>query len=200
MPSNRIALAILALSLVACGEDSPASEVDAAPLVDAAVPVDAALTDANASGCTYSGFSAEQEVAERDTAPDVNVLFYTGRAGQAPEAQHMSMDFYFTLGATDGPHTVTFDGENLSTCHSCFLVRRKCGATSCISGQVFLAQEGTAEFTELGAAGERMKGTIRNAVLAEVTIESGLNTVLVPGGETWCIDNYAIDLQVGASE
>ncbi len=195
MPSNLKALAVLALSLFACSEDSPAIAVDASPVVDAAV-----LVDGNSSGCTYNGFDAETETAERDTAPDVNVLFYTGRLGQAPEAQQMSMDFYFTLGATDAPHTVTFDGENLQTCHSCFLVRRKCGATSCISGQVFLAQEGTAEFTELGAAGERMKGTIRNAVLAEVTIESGLNTVLVPGGETWCIDDLAIDVQIGASE
>lgn len=192
---NKATVLLLAssLTLFACGEKAAPEQADAATTLDATTTPDAAN-----SACTYTGFTPERAVGERDT--ELDVLFYSSSSGQEPNVQQLSLDLYFPFGANPKPHTLTFDGENLQTCHSCFLVRRDCNASSCISGKVFLAQEGTAELTSLGAIGERLQGTIRNAVLSEVTIEAELLTVLVPNGETWCIDDYSFDVEVVAPQ
>jgi hypothetical protein len=181
---------VLALLASACGDDGGTTAA-----ADAA-PVDAAAPDAQPGACTFTGFGSSTQLAERDT--ELNVLFYTARAGTAPEIELLTFDLYFPLGATDGVHDFTFTGESLADCHTCLQMRRECTGNSCISGKIFLAQEGTASVTQIGAAGTNLQGSLTNLRLAEVTIGMGLETTLVPGGDTWCIDSYDFDQTITA--
>ncbi len=173
---TRVSLGIL-LSTAACGEDSPEANADAAP------------------SCTHQGFAPEQETAERDD--DLGVLFYTALRGPETEQQRLTFDFYFPLGASDGPQTVTFTGENLRDCHTCMVARRDCESPRCADGKAFLVQSGTASITAMDAHGGTFAGTLENAVFAEVTIAApSLETTLVPDGETWCIDSLDVSASV----
>ncbi len=187
----RIALGLtIALLGCACGDDG------GNPAAPDAAQADANGADAGPVACTYDGFTSSTQLAERDV--DLEVLFYTARAGVAPNIELFTYDLYFPLGATNAAHDFTFTGENLADCHTCLQMRRDCGGTSCISGQKFLAQEGSVSLTQVGAAGTQMQGTFTNLKLAEITIGSGLTTTLVPGGETWCIDSYSFDTTITA--
>jgi hypothetical protein len=169
----------------ACGNDGGQS-----------TPPDAALSDAEVAACTFTGFSAGTQIAERDT--ELGVLFYTARSGVAPDIELLTFDLYFPLGATDGVHDYTFTGETLADCHTCLQMRRNCGGNSCISGQKFLAQEGTVSITQVGPAGTAMQGSFSNLKLAEITIGPNLSTTVVPGGDSWCIESYSFDQNITA--
>tara|TARA_R110002096_G_scaffold171490_6_gene344579 strand:- start:44331 stop:44915 length:585 start_codon:yes stop_codon:yes gene_type:complete len=190
----RLALTISTVVLLACGggdDDGSQSPDAAAPEFDAAVQFDAA------AACTHTGLVAEANSTERDD--ELGVLFYTATAGSAPNIERLTFDFYFPFGATDGPHNLVFDGENLRDCHTCLVARRNCESARCSDGKAFLVQEGTASITALGAAGTSFQGTIENAVFAEVTISAAdLETTVVPGGETWCIDRHDFDSEITA--
>ena len=147
--------------------------------------------------CSHAAFTPESQGVERDD--ELGVLFYTATAGTAPNIERLTFDFYFPFGATDGPQDVIFTGENLKDCHTCLVARRECESARCADGRAFLVQEGTASITAMGAAGTSFVGTLSNAVLAEVTISAAdLETTLVPGGETWCIDSLMLDAPISA--
>jgi hypothetical protein len=172
----------LALCFGACGDDG--GEVTTP---DASLPT----PDARPFACTHTGFTASSETVERDD--DLGVLFYTARAGQAPNIEVLTFDLYFDLGATDAPHEFLFTAENLADCHTCLLMRRDCSGSTCATGKTFLAQEGNASVTAIGAGGSALQGSFQNLKLAEVTIGAGLQTTLVPNGEGWCLDSYSFD-------
>lgn len=174
---------IVSLSLAACGSDEVADSADAAGSTDAAL------------ACAHSGFAPTAQTAERDD--ELGVLFYTATLGEAPNIERLTFDFYFPLGASDGPQEILFDGENLRDCHTCMVARRDCESARCRDGRAFLVQAGTASIAAMDTAGGTFEGTLENVVFAEVTIGApDLETTLVPGGETWCIDSLAFDAQV----
>jgi len=181
---------------IACGSRSTnTSESPDAAAADATT----LGSDAKPASCTHQGMIAQSESAERDDS--LGVLFYTATSGTAPAIKRLTFDFYFSLGAADGPQNISFTGENLSDCHTCLLVRRDCESSRCKNGKAFIAQEGKADITALGAVGTSLQGVLQNVVFSEVTINpSGLSTTLVPGGETWCIDQYAIDTVITAPQ
>lgn len=174
----------LALGASACGDDGASTAPDANAI------------DAQAAACTYTGFASTTELAERDL--ELDVLFYTARAGAAPAIELLTFDLYFPLGATDGVQDFSFSGVNLADCHTCLQMRRNCTGNSCITGQKFLVQEGSVNVTQMGPAGTALQGSFTGLKLAEVTIGQGLTTTLVPGGETWCIDSYSFDQTITA--
>ena len=165
------------------------------PEEDAAA-IDASPADGQAQACSFNGFTGDMQLAERDT--ELDVLFYTARSGTLPDQELLTFDLYFPLGATNAVHDFTFTGESLADCHTCLQMRRDCSATSCISGRIFLAQEGTASVSQIGESGTNLQGTLTDIRLAEVTIGMGLETTLVPGGDTWCIDSYSFDQTITA--
>jgi hypothetical protein len=164
----------------ACGGDDTSSQPDAAP-----------AADASASPCDLEGFTVGTEAAERDD--ELEVLFYT--ASNA-DAQRMAVDFYFSLGATDGPQTLTFTGEGLDTCSTCVTARTGCGSLTCDT--TYVALSGTLTITAMGGVGESLEGSLDDAVFAEAEVEGGtLATTLVENGQRWCID-ASFDLPVTA--
>lgn len=173
------ALTVVFALVAACGDDaSSASTVDAGP--DAATPT-----------CDSQGFSPTTEAVERDS--DLEVLFYTGTTA----SERLTIDFYFSIGATDGPQTVTLTGEGLDTCAVCLMLHTGCAGLTC--EHTFMVQEGTLTITEMGAVGDFLRGTLDSAVFREVDIDSGTQkTTLVPDGQSRCVDDYAIDVAVSA--
>lgn len=142
-----------------------------------------AEADAATGECTPLVFNAFSEFAERDA----EVFFYTGVTDLAP-TDRLTVDFYFTLGATDGPNTFTFTGEDLAACATCVLFHRG-------EDTKFMAQTGTLEVTALGAAGTQFEATLHDVVFAEVTIQDQ-NTTLVPGGETVCVQEQTLSAAI----
>lgn len=176
-------LAVLSALALGCGGDDAPETADAT----------------SSSSCTHNGLATDTQGGERDD--DIGVFFYTAFAGDEPQLEKLTLDFYFPFGAADGPHELTFTGENLRTCHTCLMVRRNCESPRCADGKAFLVQSGSASITALGAAGTSFEGTLSNAVFAEVTIaisEGEVETTLVPDGETWCIDSLAFDSAITA--
>lgn len=181
-----LGLCLLALPLIllaACsGDDAPANDAkvgDAPPLSDLGV--------VDAPSCKQNGFAASSEVAERDAS--LGVLFYTARSAASEPFDVFTVDFYFPLGATDGPHTFVSQGENLADCHTCVMLRQRCGNNGCSSkSRAYLLQAGTLEITAMGAGGAAFAGTLKNALFAEVTIDAATQkSTLVDGGATWCL-------------
>lgn len=170
--------------LVACSSDDT-------PAADAKVSGDApALRDlgvVDAPSCKQNGFTAASAAAERDTS--LGVLFYTARSSATEPFDVLTVDFYFPLGATDGPHTFVSQGENLADCHTCVMLRQRCSNSGCSSkSRAFLLQTGTLEITAMGAGGAAFAGTLKNALFAEVTIDAATQkSTLVDGGATWCL-------------
>ncbi len=178
---------LVALALLACGGEDTTESADATP----------PSVDANAIACTHMGITPDTQDADRDD--ELGVLFYTATSGAFPSLDRLTFDFYFPFGAMDGPHDLVFDGENLKDCHTCLTARRDCEAARCSDGKAFLVQQGTASISALGGIGTAFQGSISNAVFAEVSISAAdLETTVIPGGETWCIDRLDFDATITA--
>lgn len=165
-------LLLVVCALCACGsDDSPGSAA-----------ADASGPDAGSGACDRNGVVVSSETAERD--PDLELLFYSARSD---DGEILSVDFYFSLGATDGPQTVELDGEGLDECHTCLLIRSGCQSVTC--DRRFMAQSGTLRIEAMGGVGSPLSGSLEGVVFAEAEVDAGsLETTLVPGGDTWCID------------
>lgn len=170
---------LLVLATWACS-DSDSDE----PAADAA----ASSPDAGAD-CSLTGLEPDADMAERDD--ELQVLFYTATEGDL----RLTVDFYFSLGATDGAQSVTLTGEGLDTCATCVFAHSGCGELVCVTA--FVAVSGQLEISAMGGVGERFTGQLDQARFAEAVIEPGTQeTTLVDGGQTWCFDSYAFDVSV----
>ena len=147
---------------------------------------------ADAAGeCDLSGLDPATETAERDD--ELEVLFYTATSGEL----RLTVDFYFSLGASDSAQTFELRGEGLDTCDTCVFAHSGCGELVC--DRAFVGVSGLLEVTSMGAVGERFTGSLAQTVFAEAVIDAGTQeTTIVEGGQTWCIDDLAFDLEVVA--
>ena len=152
---------------------------------------DAAPADAASSACTFTGFAEDSAMAERDG--DLEVLFYTALTSE----ERLGIDFYFSIGATDGPQSQSFTGEGLDTCSLCMLIRSECSGLLCDTR--YMAQSGSLQIDAMDPVGGTFSGSLSDVVLAEVTIDSGTQeTTLVPSGRTWCLPSYQFNVNVVA--
>lgn len=177
--TNPLAFAALALgmSAIGCGANGAESAADAGP------------ADAPLASCDRQGFTPTGEAAERDF--ELEVLFYTG----ANATERFNVDFYFSLGATDGAQQIAFSGEGLDTCAECVFLRTGCGSLLCET--TFMAQTGTLTIEAMGGEGESFVGSLQDAVFREVEIDSGTQeTTVVTDGASWCLDDYTFDVTV----
>ncbi len=86
----------------------------------------------------------------------------------------------------------TLTGLPYETCGLCVLVYADCGTSTC--GTTYLARSGVLEITHIGTSGERLAGTLTNARLDEVTINSTTReSDWVEDGDQICIGSYAFD-------
>jgi hypothetical protein len=178
--SRRRSLVVLALA-AACGSGDASS---------------GGTADAG-DRCDRSGFATSRQLAERDD--ELGVLFYTAFAGDGDPFDRLTVDFYFPIGATDGPQTVELLGEDLADCHTCLLLFRGCAGSLCTAATTYLARRGTLTVTAMGAAGTPFAATLREASFAEVEIDFATQQATpVPGGETWCLADQAMGATIEA--
>lgn len=186
--SRHLPLALVLL-LGACGGDDGGEVAGDGPSIDAA-SVDGAPT------CTRTGITTTTQLAERDDA--LELLFYTGLTAGDP-FDRLTADFYFSLGATDGPHELALTGEDLADCGTCVLVYQGCSGTSCELATTYLAEAGTLRVTALGGPGTPFAATLEGARFAEVVIDRATqHATRVPDGDTWCLDAHAMGASITA--
>jgi hypothetical protein len=182
---------LMAVALTACGGEAGGGEGGGA--ADTGPPAQ------DAGDCDRAGFVLSSQLAERDD--ELELLFYTGFAGQAgaESFDRLTVDFYFSIGATDAPHSWPLTGEDLADCHTCLLIYRGCSGTTCAAATTYLAQTGTLTVTSTGPAGSDFTGSITGAQFAEVEIDLATQHArLVPGGETWCLVDHPLAATIEA--
>lgn len=180
MRTRSLVVPFLLLAACGGGDDDGAGATDAMP----------ATADAPAAACDRDGFTAATELAERDA--DLDLLFYTGLTAGDP-FDRLTVDFYFSLGATNGPHDLTLTGEDVADCATCVLVYRGCTGTTCEPATTYLADSGTLRVSALGGAGTTFAATLEDVRLVEVEIDRGTqHATPVPGGETWCLRSQTL--------
>ena len=151
--------------------------------------------DTSGGGCDHQGWnptgSTVAQISAGAEAGTWDSLFVDSYSDDvAVPYDLLGLEFYFGFGADDGPHTLTFTGENYADCAECLLVYAGCDdAFAC--ERVFLASSGTLSVTENGGNGGNFAGTIDNVVLTEVTIDdTSYESTVVPGGQRWCIPSF----------
>lgn len=150
--------------------------------------------------CTYNTFMPTTEEAEVSNDPNLRYYSYTATDStnfMAPTIGFMTLELFPDFGATLGPQTFTFTGENYNVCHTCLLVDH-CPGGNCNNGTRFLADSGTLEITALGTTeGDPLAATFTDLVLIEVEYDDQtFTTTPVPNGETWCINSMPLSANV----
>ncbi len=126
---------------------------------------------------------ADSQDALQFSASDFGYLAFS--EPQQP-SDDLAIELYSGIGeATDREIT----DENYATCDPCVLLRFNCDEDLGTCDQRFLATSGTIEIDTFSGD---FVGTLRDAVLVEVTIE-GITSTPVPDGEVICLDDYAFD-------
>lgn len=126
---------------------------------------------------------------------DGYLQYYSENAPDYPTDEFYA-EWFLDFGASNQPGTHTFTDSNYASCHTCVVIYAGCDdAGSC--DKEFLAIAGTMETTAIGGVGERIAATIRDVKLVEVLIdEDTFFSEKVEGGEVWCIDDYAFDVEI----
>jgi len=145
-----------------------------------------------APSCTAAPFSPGEGLAQSDGE---NWYYELTTLDQAVR---LRIDL---LSRWDGPSTpgsYSLDGINYRDCGLCVIAYAECGDDGC--QKTLYADEGTVTLDELGTAtGQRISGTIKNAVFREVTIASDWSSSPVPGGKTWCVKELPFNQALGTS-
>lgn len=92
----------------------------------------------------------------------------------------------------DSTGTSILTDDPYETCGLCVLVYEDCGTSSCT--RTYLARSGTLDITSIGTTGDTLAGTLSNAQLAEVTIDSTTReSEWVEDGLEICLGTYMFD-------
>jgi len=95
------------------------------------------------------------------------------------------------LSSAPASGVLTADDTSLATCRICALLQRECNQYgSC--NKTFMPQAGAGyDLQSLGLdPGQLFAGSLSSLVMQEVTVGANLETTVVPGGETFCIDSF----------
>ncbi|RVU41057.1 hypothetical protein EA187_19340 [Lujinxingia sediminis] len=154
----------------------------------------------DAISCDESGF--EEDVTLRaGTIVDSGSLIVELFSGESTPQNVLSLQLY---GATEGAlpvGTYALDDYNYASCERCLLIYAGCEGANC--RRTFIAGSGELEIVSAGAVdgayaeGERFEATLRQAKLAEVTIDPvTYHTTLVEGGGSWCVEELELEVTI----
>lgn len=147
--------------------------------------------------CTYTGFPALLHQAVLDDTDPTHPLFtYQARDSEyAPfdelrVASYQADPYY----GPSSPGSFSLAGSNYADCALCVVLVTDCDEQySC--DQVFFADLGTVDVWAMGSAGTNFTATLSDVVFQEVEIDQTTYvSTPVPGGDTWCVDGFQIDL------
>lgn len=142
--------------------------------------------------CDQEGFAPDLE--EIQYFPNDDLLYYLGTTDGSTQ-DLLWFEMYFETGAPTKPGTYELTGENYRTCGLCVTIVEDCKGTGGLCGKSFLAQSGTVELGEVGPGDYygRLEATLRDVELVEVLIDGySAESTVVDGGETRCLDDFAI--------
>ena len=156
---------------------------------------DAGMRDAGPVGrCTHVGFVDMAASRTRANAMALQHSAIDNISGDPTTV--LQLERYYELGATAGPQTVTLLDESYRTCSTCVLMQFECTLGTTVHDvsacrKTFLARAGTVVLTQEDAAGGQFAGALHGVEMVEVVIDgTTFESTVVPGGETWCIDDY----------
>lgn len=163
---------------------SDADSMDAGVDASMDTPVDASMdTPVDASpSCTQTGFAAEFQFANAADGQHS----YIARASSVVPSD--TVVIRTVLGTTASSYDLSM--ESPVGCLRCVSIRRACDTTLENCERTFVAVSGSLNLTALGAVGERFTGTVSGV------FQQFESDVIVPDGETWCLENYAFDVPV----
>ncbi len=147
--------------------------------------------------CTYTGFPALLHQAILDDTDPTHPLFtYQARDSEYAPFNELQIASYQAepYFGPSAPGSFSLTGSNYSDCALCVVLITDCDEQySC--DQVFFADVGTVDVWSIGAAGSNFTATLSNVVFQEVEIDATTYvSTPVPGGDTWCVDGFQIDL------
>jgi hypothetical protein len=129
-------------------------------------------------------------------------VYYIADSQIEPPYDTLRIELYYDGGdppPLEGPGTYELAASeaerNYATCGTCVLIAAGCTGPTETCETVFFHTGGILELESNVAIGEPLRGSLRDVVLIEVTIESGTSeSVPVPDGQAWCIDELHFDV------
>jgi hypothetical protein len=202
----RLATPVAALLLAtACGGQSGLSgnfEPEEGEVVeegDTLAPTDGEEAPFANVECTHDYFGVTMDQAVQDNRDPNHPLFvYQARNSASStfdEIQLFSFQAEPYYGPS-GPGTYSLDGNNYEDCALCILLVMECdGDYAC--EKVFFADEGSLDIEAMGGGNNPFRATLNGAVFREVSIDPNTyRSTPVSGGDSWCLDNFDIDLTI----
>lgn len=207
---------VVALSLVACGDDKStnpgtdtATATDTAAQTDTQVASDVATQDTAEPGpdttlppgCDEYGWVAEGGTGAISAADNAGELASTSLVSfsskDVTNYDFLNLELLYVQGFPFETGTFSFSTAKLEDCNLCLRLYTGCNDEADLCESTFLAQAGSVEVTTNEGASGKFVGTMRGVKMAEVTVnEETLESVIVPNGRVWCIDGYAFDVNV----
>ena len=121
-------------------------------------------------------------------------LVHEGYSSAGSPYDILRVEVYPGFGGPTEPGTYLLTGENYDSCTLCVVAFAGCTAEQCQAA--FLAQSGYVVIESISSVGGVFSGSIEDASLTQVTIDSDYTSTPVSGGETWCIETYEFSAAV----
>ena len=178
------------------GDFEPIDEV-AAESFESSTPAGGEEAPFASVECTHDAFGITMDQAVQDNRDPSHPLFvYQARnsaSSSFDEIQLFSFQAEPYYGPS-GPGGYSLDGNNYEDCALCILLVMDCdGDYAC--DKVFFADEGSLDISQMDGGNKPFQATLNGAVFREVSIDPNTyRSTPVPGGESWCLDNFQIDL------
>jgi len=172
-------------------DTTPTEDLVADTSSDATSPTDVA--DTTASACDRSGYTS---VASDALGFDNGDLWYLAQSTLGSPVDVFSIEIYAALGGASTPGTYTITDDNYDTCGNCVVIQTDCDETLGNCQRTFLANAGKLTITSIGPIGALFTATLSDLVLTEITYDDKYYSTPVPGGDTWCIDTYDVDVTI----
>lgn len=136
-----------------------------------------------AGRCDFNAFGP---VAQHYSATGNDARYVGMSALSLPRSE---LEFRFTPAPSVGAYplgSTVWDLDN-GYCDTCVLLSTDCTLAGC--SRHFFAVRGTVDVTAVDNTAQTIAGTLTNARLIEVTLDSAQFSTPVPGGSGWCIAN-----------
>lgn len=143
--------------------------------------------------CTFDGFPAVMEQAVVDLRDPTHPL-YVYQARDTPEAPFDELQMLSFQAAPyngpSGPGNYSLQGSNYADCSLCLFVFAGCDeGYDC--DEIYFADEGWLRIDAMAGPDEPFAASLSGVKFREVTIdEETWESTPVPGGATWCVDDY----------
>ena len=150
-----------------------------------------------ATRCTQDGFSVLIHQATQDWSnPSLPMFVYQARTAESGPFDELQILSY-QGSPYHGPSTAgnyNLDGSNYADCALCMLIVEGCNeGYEC--DRVFFADEGMLSVSDFGESTGRFTAELRQTVFREVRLDPATyESVVVPGGDAYCVDGLSIDV------